>query len=102
MIPRDEEFDVFVTEGALVEVWRGAHVSVAQQFGVDWDGPTHSAMHAAVFCPAAVPIPPMLNARVRRIRVRRLLSRRRKRALAWLVAAALCAAWLASLVLRWR
>ena len=53
MIPKNEEFDVFVSEGALVEVWRGKHVSVAQQFGVSWDGPTHSAIHEAVFCPPA-------------------------------------------------
>jgi hypothetical protein len=51
MIPRDEEFDVFVSEGALVEVWRGERLSVAQQFGKDWDGPVHSVVHAAVFCP---------------------------------------------------
>jgi hypothetical protein len=36
MIPCDEEFDVFVSEGALVEVWRGERLSVAQQFGKDW------------------------------------------------------------------
>ena len=51
MIPRDQEFDVFVSEGALVEVWRGERLSVAQQFGTDWDGPVHSVLHAALFCP---------------------------------------------------
>jgi hypothetical protein len=52
--PHSHEFDVFVSEGALVEVWRGDHISVAQQFGVDWDGPSHSVIHAAVFeAPAA-------------------------------------------------
>jgi hypothetical protein len=51
MIPRDEEFDVFVCEGALVEVWRGERLSVAQQFGTDWDGPVQSVLHAAAFCP---------------------------------------------------
>jgi hypothetical protein len=51
VIPCDEEFDVFVSEGALVEVWRGERLSVAQQFGTDWDGPVHSVVHAAVFCP---------------------------------------------------
>jgi len=30
-------------------VWRGDHVSAAQQFGVDWEGPSHSVMHAATF-----------------------------------------------------
>jgi hypothetical protein len=46
---RDEEFDAYVTEGVLVEVWRDDHVSAAQQFGVDWDGPSRSIMHAATF-----------------------------------------------------
>jgi hypothetical protein len=46
---RDEDFDVYVTEGALAIVHRGEHVSSAQMFGVDWDGPSHSVMHAAVF-----------------------------------------------------
>jgi len=49
MIPKDEEFDVFVSEGVLVEVWRGEHVSVAQQFGEKWDGDVHSALHHRVF-----------------------------------------------------
>lgn len=55
MIPNSHEFDVFVSEGALVEVWRGEHVSVAQQFGVDWDGPSHSVMHSAVFTDPVTP-----------------------------------------------
>lgn len=46
MIPGDTEFDVIVSEGVLVEVWRGEIVSVAQEFGVDWDGPAHSMLHA--------------------------------------------------------
>jgi hypothetical protein len=50
---RSEEHDVYVNEGSLVEVWRGEHLSVAQQFGTDWDGPVHSVVHAAVFCPPA-------------------------------------------------
>ena len=58
MIPRDEEFDVFVSEGALVEVWRGERLSVAQRFGADWDGPVHSMVHAAAFCP-----PPCVSGR---------------------------------------
>lgn len=49
MIPRDEEFDVFVSEGVLVEVWRGEHVAVAQQFGVAWDGPPNSVMYQTVY-----------------------------------------------------
>ncbi|MBZ5700272.1 MAG: hypothetical protein LAN84_00335 [Acidobacteriia bacterium] len=53
MIPRDEEFDVYVLEGVFVEVWRGQRLSAAQQFGVDWDGPVHSIVHAAAFCPPA-------------------------------------------------
>jgi hypothetical protein len=62
MIPRDDEYDVYVCEGALVEVWRGEHLSVAQQFGEDWNGPVQSVMHHTVFCPPgavmAVPQPP--------------------------------------------
>jgi hypothetical protein len=46
---RDEEFDVHVSKDVLVEVWRGEHVSQAQQFGATWDGPLHTAMHEAVF-----------------------------------------------------
>ena len=53
MIPHNEEFDIFVCEDVLVEVWRGQRVSVARQFGVEWDGPQHSIMHSAVFCPPA-------------------------------------------------
>jgi hypothetical protein len=45
----DQEFDVYVTEGALAFVHRGKHISRAQMFGVDWDGPSHSVMHASVF-----------------------------------------------------
>lgn len=62
MIPRDEEYDVYVCEGTLVEVWRGEHLSVAQQFGEDWNGPIQSLLNHAVFCPPgavmAVPQPP--------------------------------------------
>lgn len=57
MIPNDNEFDVFVNEGVLVEVWHGQRISAAQQFGVDWDGPTHSVMHAAVFAAEELPGP---------------------------------------------
>ena len=46
---KDEDFDVFVTEGVLVEVWRGDRVSVAQQFGEKWDGPVHTACYEKVF-----------------------------------------------------
>jgi hypothetical protein len=46
---KDEDFDVFVTEGVLVEVWRGDRVSVAQQFGEKWDGPVHSVCYEKVF-----------------------------------------------------
>jgi hypothetical protein len=38
---------VFVSEGALVEVRRGEHLPLAQQFGEQWDGPMHSVTHAA-------------------------------------------------------
>ena len=74
MIPNSNEFDVFISEGALVAVWRREHVSVAQQFGVGWDGPSHSVMHAAVFTdpvtpPASdVPAPTLEAPRIRRAR----------------------------------
>jgi hypothetical protein len=48
---RDEEFDVYVSNGVLVEVWCGERLSVAQQCGEDWDGPVHSAVHVVVFFP---------------------------------------------------
>lgn len=54
MIPRDDQYEVFVCEGVLVEVWRGERISVAQQFGVDWDGPTTSALHGSIFHVASV------------------------------------------------
>jgi hypothetical protein len=43
--------EVFVTEHVLLEVWHGKRVSAATQFGVDWDGPTATVVHAAVFEP---------------------------------------------------
>ena len=46
---KDEDFDVFVTEGVLVEVWRGDRVSVAHQFGEKWDGPVHSVCYEKAF-----------------------------------------------------
>jgi hypothetical protein len=49
MIPSDEDYDVFVCDDVLVEVWHGKRISVAHQFGVDWNGPTHSALHESVF-----------------------------------------------------
>jgi len=45
----DKEFDVYVTEGALAIVHRGDHISSAQMFGVDWDGPSHAVIHVAAF-----------------------------------------------------
>jgi hypothetical protein len=59
MIPRDDEFDMYVSEGALVEVWRGEHITVAQQFSADWDGAPASCMHPAVFVPLPVDPPPV-------------------------------------------
>lgn len=84
MIPRDEEFDVYVSEGVLMEVWRGPRLSVAQQFGLRWDGPTHSTMQSLVF---HSPVSKGLATRVRRARVRRLLSRRAQRSALWLLLA---------------
>jgi len=51
----DQDWDVWVSDGVLVEVLRGEHVSVARQFGVEWDGPQSSALHRAVFDDPRVP-----------------------------------------------
>ncbi len=45
----EDNFDVYVGEEALASVHRGEHVSTAQMFGVEWDGPSHSVMYATVF-----------------------------------------------------
>lgn len=55
MIPRDDQFDVYVSEHAVAEVWRGDHLSCAQMFGVDWDGSIYSLPHAAMFEAPAAP-----------------------------------------------
>jgi hypothetical protein len=57
MIPRDEDFDVYVSEGALVEVWRGEHLTVAQQFAEDWDGPIQSVTNGTTFRAPRSPVP---------------------------------------------
>jgi hypothetical protein len=68
MIPNPDQYDVYVSEGVLVEVWRGERISVAQQFGVEWDGPSHSVMHGAVFCREdAPPVPRPEPQRVARL-----------------------------------
>lgn len=62
MIPRDEEFDVYVSEDVFAAVWRGQRVSTAQMFGLDWDGPSHALLHAGIFEPPAAPPAPVLAA----------------------------------------
>lgn len=52
----ENDFDVFVARDVMVFVERGARLSIARQFGVEWDGPTHSALHQAVFDPLPAPI----------------------------------------------
>jgi hypothetical protein len=103
MIPKDHEFDFIVCEGIALEVWRGQSVAIAQQFGVDWDGPVSTVTYGGVFTPV-VPVAedarahiatPVLSARVRRVRVRRLLSRRVRRDLLWFVLGLLAASLLA-------
>lgn len=49
--PRPEDLDVYVGDGALVEVWRGERTSMATMFGVRWDGEASVAMHREVFLP---------------------------------------------------
>jgi hypothetical protein len=51
MIPRDDEFDVYVSECVLLEVWRGQHVTTAQQFASNWDGLPESTTHPLAFNP---------------------------------------------------
>lgn len=64
MIPRDKEFDVYVSEGVLVEVWRGEHVSIAQPFGEDWDGEPKTAVTSKTFVRVTEPLDSwQLNAR---------------------------------------
>lgn len=55
MIPNDKEFDVYVSEGVMVEVWRGQHISVATSFGVEWDGAPHHVMYSTCFEPPSAP-----------------------------------------------
>jgi hypothetical protein len=54
----EKDWDVWVSDGVLVEVLRGEHISVARQFGVEWDGPESSAIHQAVFDDRVAPAPP--------------------------------------------
>ena len=53
----EKDWDVWVSDGVLVEVLRGEHISVARQFGVEWDGPESSAIHQAVFEDRLAPAP---------------------------------------------
>lgn len=96
MIPDGNAFDVIVSEGVIVEVWRGEVVSLAQQFGVNWDGPPHSMLHAETLC-AAEPQPKTEATNTARLRSWR--SRARMGALifvaAWLLwAAASASIWM--------
>jgi len=45
----DFDTEIYVNEGVLVEIHRGAHCTVVQQFGADWNGPLCSKLHAAAF-----------------------------------------------------
>jgi hypothetical protein len=56
MIPADNEFEVFVSEGVLVEVWHGQKVSTARDFAEDWDGPVRSMIHLNAFTPPGAPV----------------------------------------------
>ena len=45
----DFETEVYMNDGVLVEIHRGAHCTVVRQFGEDWNGPVCSKLHAAAF-----------------------------------------------------
>jgi hypothetical protein len=57
VIWNDDGLEVFVTEHVLLEVRHGVRLSAVTQFGVDWDGPTATVLHAAVFQPLRDPRP---------------------------------------------
>ena len=48
----DNNFDVYVSEGVLVEVYRGRAITMARSFTVDSDGPISSMVHGQVMTPA--------------------------------------------------
>jgi hypothetical protein len=59
---KDHEYDIIVTEGVAVEVWRGPRVNAAQQFGVEWDGPVHSTINASVWSDPCGVVPAPIEA----------------------------------------
>lgn len=59
MIPNTDEFDVFVNEEVMVEIWRGQHTSTARAFGSDWEGQTVYQLWPSVI--AQKPQPEMLH-----------------------------------------
>jgi hypothetical protein len=55
VIWNDDGLEVFVTEHVLLEVRHGERLSAVTQFGIDWDGPTATVLHPAVFQPLCDP-----------------------------------------------
>jgi hypothetical protein len=72
------DFDVYVSDGVLVEVQRGRALTMARSFTVDYDGPIQQMVHGEVMTPSSShtvtpsPCPPT----------------RRDRLIAWIVFAA--------------
>lgn len=49
MVGTSESFDVYVSDGVLLEVHRGPHMAVAQTHGVDWTCPPLVNVHPETF-----------------------------------------------------
>jgi len=52
----DERTDVYVSGGLtpiIIEVSRGDRISQARMFGLDFEGPIHTAMHDTVYAPTS-------------------------------------------------
>jgi hypothetical protein len=53
-VRKHEAFDVYVSEGVMVEVHRGRVQTVARQFGADFDGPIQTVLHGEAFEPSVL------------------------------------------------
>ena len=52
----DDEFDVYVSDGVLLEVQRGRALTTARSFTADYDGPLQQMVHGAVMTPSRDPV----------------------------------------------
>jgi hypothetical protein len=48
----DNNFDVYVSDGVLLEVQRGRALTMARSFTEDFDGPIQHMVHGAVMTPS--------------------------------------------------